>query len=90
MDIQKIAKLSRLQFNESEQEKIKGQLEKIITAFDRIKNIPTEKVEPLITPIEIENTLRPDVHGEDINTDKYIELAPESVGRLYKVPRVIS
>ncbi len=90
MDLQKIAKLSHLSFSEEEQSQLSEQLKNILAAFDRIKGISTDGVEPLITPVEIQNELRPDENNIKINTDDYIELAPEASGRLYKVPRVIS
>ncbi|MCB0355961.1 MAG: Asp-tRNA(Asn)/Glu-tRNA(Gln) amidotransferase subunit GatC [Bdellovibrionales bacterium] len=90
MDLKKIAKLSRLDFSAAEEAELSQQLEKILSAFEKIKAIPTTDVEPLVTPVSVAMHLRPDESHSDVNTDEYIALAPEASGRLYKVPRVIS
>ncbi|MCB9027345.1 MAG: Asp-tRNA(Asn)/Glu-tRNA(Gln) amidotransferase subunit GatC [Bdellovibrionaceae bacterium] len=90
MDLKKIARLSRLSFSEEEELKLNAQLSKIVMAFDRIKSVNTQDVEPLVTPVKIEGKLRQDQPQFEINTDEYMSIAPEVSGRLYKVPRVIS
>ncbi len=90
MDIKKIATLSQLYFSEEEQLKLSNELKSILVAFNKIKNTDTSGVKPLITPVEMNNKLRPDTANSDIITDELVKLAPESSGRLYKVPRVIT
>ena len=90
VDIKKVAKLSSLRFSREEEEVLGKELEKIIEAFDKIKNIPTEGVEALMSPVDENITPREDKVVESIPTEELLELAPESSGRLYKVPKVIS
>ena len=58
--IQHIAKLSRLQINETQAQEYSEQLNKIMGFFDKISALPTDGVEPLVTPTEIESFWRED------------------------------
>ena len=53
MDIwNKITHLSRLKLTDKEQELLIPQVKKIIEFFNNISHIPTDSIQPLISPIE--------------------------------------
>ena len=87
--IQHMAKLSRLDVSENQAQEYAGQLNKIMGFFDKISTLPTENVEPLVTPTEIENFWREDVSESKFTSEEMVENAPAKQGSLFKVPPVV-
>lgn len=87
--IQKIANLARLQLTPEQANEFSEQLSKIIHHFDEISSINTEGVEPLITPSEIEYTLREDSVKQNFHAEEMVANAPDKQGNLFKVPPVV-
>ena len=89
IDVKKVAKLARLQLNSEEEVVLQKQVESIIGYFEELKNIDTQAVEPLVTPSEIEPTLRVDEVVRWDENELALENAPEKSGNLFKVPPVV-
>ena len=87
--IQKIANLARLHLTPEQANEYSEQLSKIILHFDEISSINTEGVEPLITPSEIEYTLREDSVKQNYHAEDMVANAPDKQGNLFKVPPVV-
>lgn len=87
--IQKISHLARLYLTEAQANEFSEQLSKIILHFDEISSINTEGVEPLITPSEIEYTLREDGVKQNFHAEEMVANAPDKQGNLFKVPPVV-
>lgn len=91
--IHKIAHLAKLQITEEEAKQYVPQIQKILSHFDELKELNTDHIEPLFTPVQIEPTLRPDavtsaVDHEQIK-EKILDNAPDRMGQLFKVPPVV-
>lgn len=87
--IQNIAQLSRLRLNTEKSEELAQQMAKILEHFQKISALPTEGVEPLVTPTEVENFWRDDVAEKNFTTEEMIQNAPSRQGSLFKVPPVV-
>ena len=87
--IKHVAKLAKLEIPEAELQKYTDQLLKVLNQFEEIRAINTEGIEPLITPIEIENFLREDKVDVKVGVEKILENSPERTGNLFTVPPVI-
>lgn len=87
--IQHIAQLSRLRLNTEKSEELAQQLAKILEHFQKISNLPTDGVEPLVTPTEIENFWRDDQAEKNYTTEEMTQNAPSRQGSLFKVPPVV-
>lgn len=87
--IENVAKLARLKISESEAQEFSLQLTKALDHFDKISQIKTEDVEPLITPTEIETYWREDVVEQKYSAEEMTANAPEKSGHLFKVPPVV-
>ena len=73
--IDKLAHLSRLEFTESEKEEIKSDLEKMIGFIDKLNELDTTGVEPLLHMSENVNVLRKDeVKGQISTGKKFLEM----------------
>lgn len=87
--IQKIANLARLHLTPEQAAEYSEQLSKIIHHFDEISTINTNGIEPLITPSEIEYTLREDNVKQNFHAEDMVANAPDKQGNLFKVPPVV-
>jgi aspartyl-tRNA(Asn)/glutamyl-tRNA(Gln) amidotransferase subunit C len=87
--IDKLSKLSMLQFNEAEREEIKADLEKMIGFVDKLKELDTTGVEPLLHMSNNTDILREDVPGNMVNREEALQNAPMHDDAYFKVPKVI-
>ena len=87
--IQDIAKLSKLKFDDSAEEKMKADLEKMIAFVDKLNEIDTEGIDPLIYMSEEVNVLREDKVIEEISQEDALKNAPEKDSDYFKVPTVL-
>ncbi len=88
--VRKIAGLSRLTLTDAEVRAYGPQLTLILNAFQKLADVPTEKIEPLVTPTEIQFAPRPDDLLKDvIGAEASLANAPERSGNLFKVPPVV-
>ena len=87
--IQDIAKLSKLKFDDSAEEKMKADLEKMIAFVDKLNEIDTEGINPLIYMSEEVNVLREDKVSEKISQEDALKNAPEKDSDYFKVPTVL-
>ena len=87
--IQDIAALAKLEFDERSAEQMKADLEKIIGFVDKLSEIDTEGVEPLIYLSEEVNVLREDEIKAVISQVEALKNAPEKDSDYFKVPTVL-
>ena len=87
--IEKISRLARLEFGRQEKEKIRRDLEQILTFVGKLNEIPTEDVDPLVYLSENRDVLRADKIIETISNDEALLNAPRKDGPFFKVPKVI-
>ena len=88
--INHIARLSRLEFKDDAKATIKGDLERILDLVDKLNEVNTDGVEPLIHMTEAVNVLREDVVVEEISKEEALRNAPRKDSDYFKVPKVIS
>ena len=87
--ISKISGLANLEFGEDEKEKIRQDLEQILTFVEKLNELDTENVEPLVYISENRDVLREDHAEKTITTEQALLNAPEIKDSFFKVPRVI-
>ena len=87
--IDKISGLAYLEFGVEEKEKIRQDLEQILTFVEKLRELDTENVEPLVYLSEKTDVLREDRMIPTISTEEALHNAPEKSGRFFKVPKVI-
>ena len=87
--IQDIAALAKLEFDEKSREKMKEDLERIIRFIDKLSEIDTDGVEPLIYLSEEVNVLREDEIKGVISQVDALKNAPEKDSDYFKVPTVL-
>ena len=87
--IEKLAELSMLRFDETEKEEIKADLQKMIGFIDKLQELDTTGVEPLMHMSEEVNILRDDVPGNMLNQEEALKNAPYHNNQYFLVPKVI-
>lgn len=84
-----IAHLARLKFEGDKKIAIKQDLEKIISFMDKLSDLPTENVEPLIFMNESVNVLREDVTKVTLTQSEALKNAPKKDSDYFRIPKVL-
>ena len=87
--VEKVSKLARLKLSNGEVEAFSQQLSAVLDAFEKIAQVDTEGIRPLVTPTDMSVSLRPDEAHKELDSDDMLTNAPEKTGRLFKVPPVV-
>ena len=87
--IDKLANLSKLKFDDTEKEAIKSDLEKMIGFIQKMDELDTTGVEPLLHMSANENVMREDIVKGSISNDEALENAAVSTLPYFIVPKVI-
>ena len=87
--IEKISGLAYLEFGEKEKEKIRKDLEQILSFIEMLNELDTENVEPLVYLSDKTRVLREDRIETTISHLEAMMNAPEKSGRFFRVPKVI-
>lgn len=87
--VDKLANLARLQFNASEKEGIKNDLQRMIQFVEKLNEVDTTGVEPLLHMSAQVNVLREDVVKGSIDRADGLQNAPVHDDTFFKVPKVI-
>lgn len=87
--VNNLANLARLQFNEVEKEMIKKDLEQMIGFVDKLKELDTTGVEPLLHMSDVVNVLREDRIQGSSSREEALMNAPDTNGTYFRVPKVI-
>ena len=87
--IEHIAHLARLEFEGESKSAIKKDLENIIGFMDKLSELPTENVEPLIFMSDEVNKLRDDVAVSSISQQDALKNAPKKDSDYFRIPKVL-
>lgn len=92
-DVRKVARLSQLELDTSQETQTLTHLNSIFALVDQMSNVDTTGVEPLMHPIsmvvEISQRLREDAVTETNNREANMANAPQAEQGLFLVPKVI-
>jgi aspartyl-tRNA(Asn)/glutamyl-tRNA(Gln) amidotransferase subunit C len=89
-ELERLARLCRIEYSKEEKQKIKDNLSRIIHHFEQLKQIDTEGVLPCSHVIEtLHNVWREDEVGELLSRDLFLANAPSHVGGMIRVPPVL-
>ena len=87
--VDKLANLARLEFNDTEKESIKNDLQRMIKFVEKLNELDTTGVEPLLHMSEQVNILRDDEVKGSISRAEGLQNAPLHDEEFFKVPKVI-
>tara|TARA_B100000795_G_scaffold196705_1_gene150753 strand:- start:203 stop:493 length:291 start_codon:yes stop_codon:yes gene_type:complete len=87
--IQDLSRLAKLNFDEKSTKKMKLDLEKIISFVDKLSEIDTKGIEPLIYLSKEVNVLRLDEIKHEVSQENSLRNAPQKDSDYFKVPTVL-
>ena len=87
--ISHLEKLARLQLSDPEREQLTADLQRILQMVDKLRELDTTGVEPLIYLNDQENVWREDEVGTQLTPEQALQNAPKQDGQYFRVPKVI-
>ncbi len=84
-----IAHLARLEFEGESKKAILADMERIIGFMDKLQEMDTENVEPLIFMSEEVNRLREDESKVTISQEEALKNAPRKDSDYFRIPKVL-
>ncbi|PCJ67921.1 MAG: Asp-tRNA(Asn)/Glu-tRNA(Gln) amidotransferase GatCAB subunit C [Bacteroidetes bacterium] len=88
--VEDLAHLARLEFSDNQKQSIKSDLVRIIEFCDKLNEVNTEGVEPLIYLSDQKNILRQDISKPGLSKLEVLKNAPSADSDYFKVPKVIT
>ena len=87
--VRRLAELSKLSFSENEETEMVDGLNEMIAFVDKLKELDTASVEPLVFMTDETNVLREDVVEAPISQAEALKNAPSKDMYYFRVPKVI-
>lgn len=87
--LDKIAHLSRLEFDEKDADKMMQDMSAIVEWVEKLKEVDTNGVEPLTTMSHEINALRDDEVKEHLSHERGLQNAPQKDADYFRVPKVL-
>jgi aspartyl-tRNA(Asn)/glutamyl-tRNA(Gln) amidotransferase subunit C len=87
--ILRLETLARLELSEQEREKLRGSLNDILKMVEKLDELNTEGVEPLVYINEDVNVMRDDAVKNQLTREQALANAPDHNEQFFKVPKVI-
>lgn len=87
--LDKIAHLSRLEFDEKDASKMMSDMTAIVDWVDKLNEVNTDGVEPLTTMSYEVNALREDEARPHLDRESALSVAPKKDTEYFRVPKVL-
>ena len=87
--VERLAELSKLEFDETTKETMKQDLQKIFNMMDKLNELNVDGVEPLIYMSDEVNVLRVDEVKGQVSKEDALKNSPQHDSDFFKVPKVI-
>lgn len=84
-----IAHLARLEFEGDKKTAIREDMQRIIQFMDKLREVDTENVEPLIFMTNEVNNLREDVAITTLTQEEVLKNAPKKDSDYFRIPKVL-
>ncbi len=84
-----LEKLSKLELSDKEREKLTGDLSKMLQMIEKLQEVDTNGVEPLVYLNESHKLTREDVIQNQVSRKDALKNAPDADDTYFKVPKVI-
>ncbi|NLR81861.1 Asp-tRNA(Asn)/Glu-tRNA(Gln) amidotransferase subunit GatC [Chitinophaga eiseniae] len=87
--VQQLADLARLEFNDQEKVEIRGELQRMITFVEKLNELDTTHVKPLLHLTDDYNVFREDRVIPSTTREEALQNAPAATEAYFKVPKII-
>jgi len=87
--VRKVAQVARLSLTEKEISDFSGDMKSIISAFEKLSAVDTEKTKPSFQPVEIKNITRKDVVEESLPHEEAMANTKNREEGHFRGPKVV-
>ncbi len=87
--VEKLAHLARLEFNNEGKDQMIKDLNNMLSFVDKLNELDTSNVEPLIYMTDETNVLREDIMQQNLSQKDALKNAPKKDSDYFKVPKVV-
>ena len=88
-DVEHVARLARLELSAVEKERMRRELDGILSYIDKLRGLDTTGVEPTSHAVPLTNVMRADTEVASLPQDEMLANAPDRHGELFRVPKII-
>jgi aspartyl-tRNA(Asn)/glutamyl-tRNA(Gln) amidotransferase subunit C len=87
--VEHVARLARLELSGDEKERMRSELDGILSYIDKLRVLDTSEVEPTSHAVPLTNVMRDDTEVPSLPRDDMLANAPDRHRELFRVPRII-
>ncbi len=88
-DVEYVASLAQLELDEAAKERLVQEMGEILAYMDKLNELDTTNVEPMMHAMEMTNVFREDVLEPSIPHEAALQNAPVHDGQYFIVPRIL-
>jgi aspartyl-tRNA(Asn)/glutamyl-tRNA(Gln) amidotransferase subunit C len=88
-EVEHVARLARLELGPADKERMRRELDRILSYIDKLRAVDTEGIEPTAHAVPLTNVMRDDVARPSLPQDEMLANAPERSGEFFRVPKII-
>ena len=88
-DVEHVARLARLELGPEDKERMRRELDGILSYIDKLRALDTEGVEPTSHAVPVTNVMRDDLATPSFPQSDMLANAPERSGEFFRVPKII-
>ncbi|HKW95513.1 MAG TPA: Asp-tRNA(Asn)/Glu-tRNA(Gln) amidotransferase subunit GatC [Methylomirabilota bacterium] len=88
-DVEHVARLARLELSAEERERMRRELDGILSYIDKLRRLDTTGVEPTSHAVPLTNVMRDDTERPSLPQEDMLANAPDRHGELFRVPKII-
>ena len=88
-DVEYVAGLAQLRLDDAAKEQMAREMDDILSYMDKLNELNTDNVEPMMHGMEMTNVFREDVIGASLPREEALKNAPVHDGEYFLVPRIL-
>ena len=88
-EVDDVARLARLTLSDEEKERMRRELDGILTYIDKLRALDTAGVPPTSHAVPMTNVMREDEPAPSLAQEEMLANAPDRSGEFFRVPKII-
>ncbi len=88
-EVEHVARLARLELSSADKERMRRELDSILSYIDKLRALDTEGVEPTSHAVPMTNVMREDAPRSSFLQSDMLANAPDRSGEFFRVPKII-
>jgi len=88
-DVDYVARLAHLALDDATKERLVGEMTDILGYMDKLNELNTDTIEPMMHAQEMTNVYRDDVVKPSLNREDALRNAPQTNGEYFLVPKIL-